>query len=193
MTLRRLSLLYIGLLSAIIPLAAQDAGEQGAPSIIRKSPFLPPDFQPPGGAGAEAVPPAQAGQFEFRGVYQMDGVYYFNLYDKRQQKGSWVSKEKSGGDVPRILEYDIEQDILVVDDGGMRMSLGMIETSDRQLPLATSRPATVSRPGQPATAPAQAPPTRRRVIRPASRTTEQNTSGNIRRRVITPSQSNTNP
>jgi hypothetical protein len=194
---RRLSTrLVLGLLFLAAPLPAQEAGGESAPSIVSKSPFLPPGFQPPGGgtAGTAAQPP-QARQYEFRGVYQLDGRYFFNLYNTREQKGSWVTKEDSGEDTPRIIEFDLENDMLVLDSSGKRISLNLVETSDKVLPLSVNRPTTPA--AKPATTPAtrttpqRTAPARRRVIRPANRSSTDS-SPTSRRRVIRPVSRNTN-
>ena len=90
----------------------------GAPSIVAKSPFLPPGFQPPGTGGSPAASTGPAPQFEFRGVYKLDGVYFFNLYNTRERRGSWVKKGAGISGFPRIVEYDEVEDLLArVDDG----------------------------------------------------------------------------
>ncbi|MGC9449893.1 MAG: hypothetical protein ACP5I4_00480 [Oceanipulchritudo sp.] len=186
--------LVLGLLFLAAPVSAQEADGGSAPSIIAKSPFLPPGFQPPGGGSGAAAPPPQARQYEFRGVYEMGGRYFFNLYDTRQQKGSWVTREESGEDTPRIIEFDRENDVLVLDSSGQRISLNLIETSDKVLPLSVNRPATPT--ARPAAAPAtrttpqRTAPARRRVIRPSGRSDSD--SSTTRRRVIRPVSRNPN-
>jgi hypothetical protein len=156
--------------------------ESAAPSIITKSPFLPPDFNPPGGAGAAgATAPASASQYEFRGVYQMEGVYYFNLFNTRDRKGTWITDQSGAGDGPRIIRYDLQEDTLIVDVGGERVSLSMVETSNKPMPVANTRP-TTPRPTPRATTaasnakPANQPAVRRRVIRPTTRPTATSAS-----------------
>ena len=78
----------------------------------------------------------------------MDGVYYFNLYNTRDKKGSWVTENDSGSDLPRIISYDLQQDRLVVDVAGEQVNLNLVDTSDRPMPLANARP--VVKPASPA-------------------------------------------
>lgn len=168
----------------------------GIPTLLEKSPFLPPGFQPPGGAGAAAAPAAQAGQFEFRGVYQLGGEYFFNLYNTRERKGSWVSKNASGEETPKIIEFDLENDVLVVDSSGQRLSLNLVETSDNPMPLSANRPVTTpsptTLPATPAaTAEQRTTPARRRVIRPSTRPASTTTAAP--RRVIRPTTQTPNP
>lgn len=165
------SLLTVVIMLSTLPatVPAEESGS-GAPSILTHSPFLPPGFQPPGGAGTTTDAPASPSQYEFHGVYQLGGTYYFNLFNSRERKGSWISKDNSPTDWPRIVRYDEEEDVLVVEVSGERVSLSLMETSDRPMPVAGARST------QPAAAPpssAQASPQqatpRRRVIRPTVR------------------------
>lgn len=187
------SYLLIGLLFSMAPAMGEEAV---APSIVEKSPFLPPGFQPPGGAASPTAAPAQASQFEFRGVYQLEGQYFFNLYNTRDRKGSWVSKLQSGEETPKIIEFDLDNDVLVVDSSGQRLSLNLVETSNNPMPLSVNRPTTAPKPttlpAQPATTTAQrTTPARRRVIRPSTRPGTQNSASG--RRVIRPTTRKTNP
>jgi hypothetical protein len=158
------------MLTAVPAVVFSQGNDATAPSILTHSPFLPPGFQPPGGAGTTTDAPASPSQYEFHGVYQLGGLYYFHLYNTRERKGSWTSKEASGGDQPRIVEFDKERDTLVIEVSGERVSLNLMETSDQ--PMAMAR---VSRPPQAAKAAATEPgaeqpgPPRRRIIRPTIR------------------------
>ena len=145
------------------------------PTLVTKSPFLPPGFSPPGSVGSAETPPASVSQYQFRGVYQMEGQYYFNLYNTRDKKGSWVTEATSGGDTPQVVSFDLEGDVLVVESAGKQLSLTMVETSNRPMPLPTVRRTstpTVAKATQPG-GQATPTPTRRRVIRPTTRTKTQ--------------------
>jgi hypothetical protein len=198
--MRRIAHSYFltGLLLGLVPALGQEEVRVTAPSIVENSPFLPPGFQPPGGtAGASASAPAQTGDFEFRGVYQLEGQYFFNLYNTRERKGSWVSKEASGDETPKILEFDLAKDLLVVDSSGQKVSLNLVQTSDNPLPLSVNRPPAT--PAQPTTLPAQpaatarqrTTPARRRVIRPTTRPSSGESA--TPRRVIRPTSQPSKP
>jgi hypothetical protein len=148
------------------------------PSIVSKSPFLPPNFAPPGSAGSAEAPPASASQYQFRGVYQMEGEYFFHLYNTRDKKGSWISKASSGNGTPKIIQYKLEDDVVVIDVSGKRVDLAMVETSDRPMPLTPTRPSTprvtpASSSASAQTTTGQQTPVRRRVIRPTTRNRPQ--------------------
>ncbi len=164
-------------MTAILSIAALliFQGASAETSIIVNSPFLPEGFSPPGGSGSKAKAPVSSGQLEFRGVYQMDSVYYFHLYDLRERKGTWI-REGDRSAQPRIVRYQDEEGVLVVESDGRVMNLEMIRTSDKAIPLPTPPPAvtTPARTQQPATRPGTV---RRRVIRP---TTQSSTSATRR-------------
>ncbi len=89
-----------------------------------------------------------------------------------------------------ILDYDPETDELVVIIDGESQNLGLIQTSDKPMPVAGAKPATTGRTvRQAATTSDRNTPVRRRVIRPASRRGDS-PSAPGRRRVIRP---NSNP
>jgi len=162
------------MLSALPAIALSEESGSGAPSILTHSPFLPPGFQPPGGAGTTTDAPASPSQFEFHGVYQLGGTYYFNLFNSREKKGSWISRESSTTDWPHIVRYDEEEDVLVVEISGERVSLSLVETSDRPMVVAGANPAQPRTPAVTTQASQQQATPRRRVIRPTVRPAEPN-------------------
>lgn len=168
----------------LLPLAgAAQEVEPEPPTLVTKSPFLPPDFAPPGTRTKPAAPPPGRGQYEFRGVYQLGDTFYFNVYNVREQKGKWVTPE--GSDEIRVVAFDIQADELVVEVGGESMSLSLVETSDKPIPVKTaSRPKVAPSSDQKRTTTTRRP-VRRRVIRPLSRTASDRISA-ARRRVIRP-------
>lgn len=189
MSVFRPRFLIVSLPAFLLAAAALVAEESGAPTIITDSPFLPPDFSPPGGAGGDPSIPASASIYEFHGFYQMGGQYYFNVYNTRDKKGTWVTESQSGGDMPKIVSFNLDEDVLVVELAGERVSLELVQTSDRTMPVAsaprtspTTRPATTTR----STSQGSTTPVRRRVIRPTSRT---NPTTAARRPTVPPSNS----
>lgn len=163
----------------LLPALALTQASANSSSIVAKSPFLPPGFTPPGGRGATAAAPASSGQLQFKGVYQLRGEYYFNLYDVREKKGSWLRKGEQKEGQPRIINYQRDSDVLVVESGGKQLSLDMIQTSDKPIPLPnpapTARKITPVK-KTPTTTSRTSTNTRRRVIRPSTRVTRPATT-----------------
>ena len=108
--------------------------QTGASSLVRKSPFLPPQFNPPGEAGAEAALPASRSRFEFRGVYQLGGRYYYHLFDQGSGRGEWLSQQNQAAGSPRIVEFKQNPDRLVIDVDGRVIELEMASRGDQSLP-----------------------------------------------------------
>ena len=162
----------------LLPLLALPVAGSEHSSIVAKSPFLPPGFTPPGGGGSAAGAPATSGQFQFKGVYQLRGEYFFNLYNVQEKKGSWLRRGENKDGQPRIINYQQEEDVLVVESGGKQLSLEMIQTSDRPIPLPnpapTARKVTPVKKPQTSTSDTSTT-TRRRVIRPSTRVTRPTT------------------
>jgi hypothetical protein len=168
----------VTILLMMLPALALAQGNATSSSIVAKSPFLPPGFTPPGGQGSTAGAPATSGQFQFKGVYQLGGEYYFNLYNVREKKGSWLRRGEDKEGQPRVINYQREADVLVVESEGKQLSLDLIETSDKPIPL--PNPAPTARKVTPVKKPetttsGTSTTTRRRVIRPSTRTTRQAT------------------
>lgn len=161
------------------------------PTLLGKSPFLPPGFTPPGqAAGKPPAPAVQTGQYEFRGVYELNEVYYFNLYNTRERKGKWLNDSGIDHGEPedadyRIVDFDPESDELVVQMEGQTLNLSLVEPSDKPMPVQTAPAPKVAQPKQQAK-PENTRNTRRRVIRPVNRNRTTNTNRPVRRRVIRP-------
>jgi hypothetical protein len=155
------------------------------PTLITNSPFLPPGFQPPGQSAStpEKAPPQQRSSYEFRGVYQIGGQYYFHLFNLQEQKGQWMSDASVEDEALEILDYDPETDELVVIIDGESQNLGLIQTSDKSMPVQTAPPRQTTAPSRETTPQRSNLPVRRRVIRPTSRT-GSDASNTSRRPVI---------
>lgn len=140
-------------------------GGPAEPTILERSPFIPPDFTPPGGARAAAAAKASAGGYEFRGVYQIGGEYRFLVSEPRSRKGSWVKLGKAY-DGYEVRNFDPTSDTLTLFFNNSEQQLQLAELDANPTPMPVS--------GQIKTAQreTQAPTTPpRRAIRPATRPT----------------------
>jgi hypothetical protein len=150
----------------ISTLPAQEVlGGSMEPSILERSPFIPPDFTPPGGARAAAAAQGSVGGYEFRGVYQIGGEYRFLVSEPRSRKGSWVQLGKAY-DGYEVRKFDPGSDTLTLFFNNSEQQLQLAELDANPTPMPVS--------GQikAATQPAQTPATpARRTIRPATRET----------------------
>ncbi len=146
------------LVLAIASLAGPLAGQMTSDDLVRNSPFIPPAGA--GVAGRTQSGPATPQQYEFRGAYSLDGVYYVNVVDRSTGKGYWgrVGEEANG---IRPTRYDAVARILTAVINGQNVDLEMPQpmNSGGQVASAvnSNRPA-VRPPPTLAQAPRNAPP-----------------------------------
>lgn len=152
------------------------AGQQ--PSLIERSPFLPPDFQPPTTARrapAAKQSPASLERFiQFRGTYELDGQRFFNIYDSRAKLGKWVAFNDASATY-HVTHYDPANQSVEVAVEGQSLQLAMAKMSEpsgqaaappRVVQPPTARPRETVRPATPENSGRR--PMRRRVIRPSN-------------------------
>ncbi len=85
------------------------------PSLVEKSPFIPPDFEAP---SATAPTPTEIGpgginDLSFHGVFQIAGQYRFNIHDRHAGRGFWVSENDDTNGF-RITGYDRQNRTITV-------------------------------------------------------------------------------
>lgn len=183
---RRLSRTAGWLLCACLPLSphgltAQSTASAGGspPSILDRSPFLPPDFQPPSQRTQPRRPqPAEQNSYEFRGVYQLAGEYRFLIAEARSREGDWVSLQRPG-DNYQIKHYDPQTQVLTILANNKEEQLELAQLNPDTKPIPVQGQSTAAAPSRPSSAqPADSGNTspRRRVIRPTSRTSSNTTN-----------------
>lgn len=171
-------------------LAATSAGNGSpeAPTLVTDSPFLPPGFEPPGQPGWAPERPEAPGEYEFRGVYQLNNQFYFHLYNVREQSGQWITSESGPDANLQILGFNPESNRLSIRADSRTLDLALVSTSNQPLPIRTASAKTEPAAREPASRSATRPnvrrPTRRRVIRPRSRIPETFPPATERRRVV---------
>lgn len=137
----------------------------GEPSILARSPFLPPDFQPPSERPKPKRPqPGQQTTFEFRGVYQLSGEYRFLVAESRSGEGDWVALN-SASDSLEVRNYDPEAQILTIfaNNKEEQLELAQLNPETNPMPVAgLEKPRNTNQNNQKNTP-------RRRVIRPTER------------------------
>lgn len=130
------------LLHGILGLLLSVSGTLDATTgLAKNSPFLPPNTV----TKPKATPPPPptnrvvAQQLEFRGLIKFGGQYRFSLFDKRNQKGYWLSQNQ-GHDGILISSYDNRSQTVVVQFSGRTERLTLMSATDAPLPVATSNP-----------------------------------------------------
>lgn len=145
---------------------------EGSEPLTKNSPFLPPEAPPnPNAANAAANPNTQ--NLVFRGVYALGDKLFFNIYNKQENKGTWVGLNDAAATY-QILRYDRETNALRMKTGATEIDLTLDRPNWVSVPVqvaAATQPAAPAvapgRPGgPPANRPSPAAPVRRRVVAP---------------------------
>ncbi len=106
--------------------------------LEEKNPFMRPDFQPP----EEKPPPPgakeTAANLEFRGVYRLDERYYINIFDKKENKGAWVTVNEHGGEY-KVTRYDPETDTITIRVNNRDEILTLAKPSDKPMNIKVTR------------------------------------------------------
>lgn len=107
-----------------------------AADLVGNSPFLPPDA---GGQQAQQGPAVSESDLEFRGMYSLGDRYYFNLYNKRENKGKWLTLDDEVEGLA-VTSFDLQEDRISIRINGRNETLAMAKPSTGSLPveLATS-------------------------------------------------------
>lgn len=127
------------------PLFAQNPLPAQAGSLSERSPFL-----PPGGAAAEPQENVLAGgplqdRFEFRGFYQINGVYHLLIKERNQPAGRWLRPgEESNG--LRVENFDPEARTVAVYAQGQESTLRLAQIESNPSPLEVGGSGPSSRP-----------------------------------------------
>lgn len=106
-------------------------------NLVTSSPFLPPGW----GKTApveDKTPVVQSGplsrELEFRGIFEMNGVTKFGVFDKKDQKGRWIPLN-GGGDQFTVVRYNNKTQSIMVKSNGRIEELFLKEADDKPLPV----------------------------------------------------------
>lgn len=140
--------------------------------LAENSPFIPPNT-PATSPTTPTAPSPEAQNLAFRGVYSLAGVRYFNIFDKRQNKGVWVMEGDPSAQY-EVTGFDELSMNLKIKLGGRDQELALDKPAWVSMPIQGTPPPTVSTlPAQSAvgsgTPPSRPPPPpRRRIVRPSA-------------------------
>ncbi len=137
--------------------------ESDGPTILNRSPFIPPDWEPPQTNRSKSVPKKSSTGYEFRGVYQLGNEYRFLISTPRTHNGKWVALEAEYEDY-EVRGYDPSSETLTLYYDSKEEELKLAKMDANPTPMAVS--------GQVRKATARAkdgPGPVRRTIRPTSR------------------------
>jgi len=159
----------VGLLMGLSPnLWGQSPGDTlpSSPTLLDRSPFLPPGWTPPEVRRQRKQPNTAVNGYEFRGMYKIGDEYRFLVSEPRSRSGSWVRVGESRDNF-EVRRYDASSDTLVLFFNNKEQPIQMAEMESNPTPIPVS--GQVQSPTR-ETKPKTTKPVRR-TIRPASRTT----------------------
>ena len=123
----------------LLCLASNAALHAASSKLESNSPFLP--------AGHNKVPnepkppPVVNGplsrEIEFRGIVQMNGVYQFSLFNKKENRGYWIAENGAESGIS-VRNFDLDAMRISVTLNGRTEQLTLMTATDSPLPVAIS-------------------------------------------------------
>lgn len=168
---RTLSCALLAAAMLLLPSASLVAALASEENLIEHSPFLPPGWgrstAPPPPVETPSPPGALSRELEFRGIFEMNGVPKFSIFDKTEQRSAWHSV---GGSDARfsVVSYDIPKRTVTVRAGGRTEELQLAKPDDRAVPVVGSTPGGTPPTPPPNFTPPTAPPTAPPTSQPPS-------------------------
>ena len=140
------SLIALACLALSVSLSAADS------KLESNSPFLPPGYntkkpEPPKPAPKANGPLSR--EIEFRGIVQMNGIYEFSLFNKKENRGYWIAENGAENGIS-VRNFDLDAMRITVTLNGRTEQLTLMTATDSPLPVAISTTAKpTKRPQQP--------------------------------------------
>ena len=111
-----------------------------AGTLVTKNPFLPTDYKK-NDISVTRPESQQSGAIsklvEFRGLFTLGNVTHFSLYNKRVNKGYWVSENQSEGGIS-VGHYDERSKAITVSMNGRTERLTLMNATNTPLPVVAS-------------------------------------------------------
>ena len=128
------SLIALACLTLSVSLSAADS------KLESNSPFLPPGYntkkpEPPKPAPKANGPLSR--ELEFRGIVQMNGVYEFSLFNKKENRGYWIAENGAESGIS-VRNFDLDAMRISVTLNGRTEQLTLMTATDSPLPVAIS-------------------------------------------------------
>lgn len=114
-----------------MPATAGMGQDLRAADLVGNSPFLPPDA---GQQQAQQGPAVSESDLEFRGMYSLGERYYFNVFNKRENKGKWLTLNDEIEGLS-VTSFDLQQDRISIRLNGRDETLAMAKPSAGSLPV----------------------------------------------------------
>lgn len=109
-------------------------------SIVKRSPFLPPDFEEPSNQKKDSRNSQSSRRnvsYEFRGVYQLGGEYRFLISERRKRNGDWLAMGQNESGVV-VKNYDPNTQTLTFEQGGKTETVTLQQLTSDSSPMPVS-------------------------------------------------------
>lgn len=175
------------LLTLVLLFAAHPLTAERAATLLDRSPFIPSTFSPPQPPQppVRPTPPQQQQEFEFRGIYQINGNYRFLISEARSRSGRWLQLGAKEDNI-EVRAFNADNDLLTIAVNGdvREIKLASTESNPAPQPVASVSPQPTARTAA-GPAPGTARPQQRRPAPTATSTdaTPQPTQQPVRRTI----------
>jgi hypothetical protein len=118
---------------------------RAASSLESHSPFLPHGYSKaqPAPAPKPVAAPINgplSKELEFRGVIQLQGIYQFSLFSKKDNRGYWIPENSSESGI-KVSNFDRDTMRVTVTRNGRIEQLTLQNATDKPLPVVRTKPA----------------------------------------------------
>lgn len=125
-------------LAAAFLACAACANDLGTANIVERSPFIPSSFTPPQAPAPAAQPVRQAQRqdYEFRGVFEIDGEYRLLISEARSRSGRWlpIGVKQENIEV-RSFDRETETATVAIDGDVRELKLASMESNPTPQPV----------------------------------------------------------
>ena len=123
----------------LLCLASNAALHAASSKLESNSPFLPAGHnkEPNGPKPPPVVNGPLSREIEFRGIVQMNGVYQFSLFNKKENRGYWIAENGAESGIS-VRNFDLDAMRISVTLNGRTEQLTLMTATDSPLPVAIS-------------------------------------------------------
>ena len=135
----KVSIRHVVRMTALVAFIATSSPSMYGADLVDNSPFIPDNFNARQRAKKPTPkqPASAALEFEFRGVYSLGGEYQFSIYNKKLQKGEWVSLGETGSSY-EVTGYDEASNSIQLSIDGKTEEITLRTPDNKPIPVQTA-------------------------------------------------------
>lgn len=125
--------------TALVAIVATSSPFLGGADLVENSPFIPDSFNASQKSRKQVTkqPASSALDIEFRGVYSLDGQYHFSIFNKKQNKGEWVSLGETGSTY-EVTGFDEDSNSIQLSIDGKTEEITLRAPDNKPIPVQTT-------------------------------------------------------